>query len=186
MGSIYSHLNIFSCIYIITSLQYIRYIYILTSIYSVRAWSWPSCTHTASYLGKRIFVTYIFNFFFVNSITQIMIILFHSPLQLHQSFPRAPKPPNPYNTRDPYRDPQLELSSWYSYLAWVYFESSLSRGGKNLKAPQYVGMLQLVHQLDLFKHVGPVGAVLVHLKHHHLPCHLHIKVDHILIRMIFF
>ena len=22
-----------------------------TSIYSVRAWSWPSCTHTASYLG---------------------------------------------------------------------------------------------------------------------------------------
>ena len=36
--------------------------------------------------------------FFIDSITQIMTILFHSPLQckLHQSFPRAPKPPNPY------------------------------------------------------------------------------------------
>ena len=48
-------------------------------------------------------------------------------------------------------------------------------------------MLQLVHQLDLFQHVGPVGTVLVHLQHHHLPCHLQIKVDDILIRkMIIF
>ena len=37
-------------------------------------------------------------------------------------------------------------------------------------------MLQLVHQLDLFQHVGPVGPVLVHLQHHHLAGHLHRQI----------
>lgn len=34
--------------------------------------------------------------------------------------------------------------------------------------PQDVGVGQPVHQLDLFQHVAPVGAQLVHLQDHHL------------------
>lgn len=34
--------------------------------------------------------------------------------------------------------------------------------------PEYVGMFELVHQLHLAKHVGPVCALLVHFEHHHL------------------
>ena len=35
--------------------------------------------------------------------------------------------------------------------------------------PEDVWMVELVHELHLLEHVGPVRAVLVHLEHHHLP-----------------
>jgi hypothetical protein len=36
------------------------------------------------------------------------------------------------------------------------------------RSPQNVWVVKLVHELHLLEHVGPVRAVLVHLKHHHL------------------
>ena len=43
--------------------------------------------------------------------------------------------------------------------------------------PEDVGVVELVHELHLLEHVGPVRAVLVHLEHHHLPRRLvrHLK-----------
>ena len=35
--------------------------------------------------------------------------------------------------------------------------------------PEDVWVIELVHELHLLEHVGPVRAVLVHLEHHHLP-----------------
>ena len=52
----YSHLNIFSKIKLPP--QYILKDKALTSMNSVRAWSWPSCTQTASYLGMRFVVIF--------------------------------------------------------------------------------------------------------------------------------
>lgn len=34
--------------------------------------------------------------------------------------------------------------------------------------PENVGVIEFVHELDFFEHVVAVGAVLVHLEHHHL------------------
>ena len=39
----------------------------------------------------------------------------------------------------------------------------------DLVLPEDVWVVELVHELHLLEHVGPVGAVLVHLQHHHLP-----------------
>ena len=43
--------------------------------------------------------------------------------------------------------------------------------------PEDVWVVELVHELHLLEHVGPVRAVLVHLEHHHLPRRLvrHLK-----------
>ena len=45
-----------------------------------------------------------------------------------------------------------------------------------ISLPEDVWVVELVHELYLFEHVGPVRAVLVHLEHHHpsgrLVCHL--------------
>ena len=38
-----------------------------------------------------------------------------------------------------------------------------------LVLPEDVWVIELVHELHLLEHVGPVRAVLVHLEHHHLP-----------------
>ena len=40
---------------------------------------------------------------------------------------------------------------------------------KSLFLPQDVGVGEFVHELYFLQHVGPVGAVLVHLQDHHLP-----------------
>ena len=47
----------------------------------------------------------------------------------------------------------------------------------SLVLPEDVWVIELVHELHLLEHVGPVRAVLVHLEHHHLPRRLvgHLK-----------
>lgn len=42
----------------------------------------------------------------------------------------------------------------------------LMDAGRDL--PEYVRMFELVHELHFSQHVGPVGALLVHLEHHYL------------------
>ena len=48
---------------------------------------------------------------------------------------------------------------------------------KAFDLPEDVWVVELVHELHLLEHVGPVRAVLVHLEHHHLPRRLvrHLK-----------
>ena len=43
------------------------------------------------------------------------------------------------------------------------------KGKQGVVLPEDVWVIELVHELHLLEHVGPVRAVLVHLEHHHLP-----------------